>query len=69
MRRLFALALLLCAGCAPPGSDPADAWLGDLRSLFATHDDSPPIPTPSSVLGASGGVSLATPQADSASNP
>ncbi len=37
MRRTIAAALLFCAGCASPGSDPGDKPLWDISSLFSAN--------------------------------
>ena len=43
MRRIAAVVLILCAGCASPGSDSLieDSLFGDLRALFSDSDHSP----------------------------
>ncbi len=58
MRTLFALALFLCAGCATSGNDMADAWFGDIRSLFSSRDKNASGPLPNS---AALGYSTSTP--------
>jgi hypothetical protein len=48
MRRLLALALLVCAGCASSGQETLaeDGWLGDIRAaLFGESSDSIRMPT------------------------
>jgi hypothetical protein len=42
MKRRWALALLLCTGCASAGGDNllADSLFGDVASLFSSRDDS-----------------------------
>jgi hypothetical protein len=56
---MIAAALIFFAGCASTSEDTKDAWFGDLRSLFSSHDDSAKVVTPTSMLTSSGDTSPA----------
>jgi hypothetical protein len=64
MRRLFALALVLCAGCASSDNDIKDELFGDLGSFFSRHDSSGSslsVPTPASLGYTNNTPSIASP--------
>jgi hypothetical protein len=64
MRRIFALALFLCAGCASSDPDVRDELFGDLGSFFTKHDTSSTsiaVPTPGSMGYSNNASSIASP--------
>jgi hypothetical protein len=64
VKRIFALAIFFCAGCASCDGDIWNELFGDVGSFFSKHDTSStsiPVPTPASMGYSTSTSSIAPP--------